>query len=72
MGWVKVLAKTVYAVPGPYGQFLRPINSSTRPSYVSCVRRGEIMSTRRSIMTNESTVSECALRWVSAGAFTAA
>ena len=34
--------------------FLIPIISSMRPSYVSCVSIGVIMSTRRSIITKES------------------
>ena len=39
-------------------QFLIPINSSTRPSYVSCVKSGVIMSTRRSRTISESILDE--------------
>jgi len=35
-------------------EFLMPMSSSTRPSYVSCVRSGVIMSTRRSRTIKES------------------
>jgi len=37
-----------------YSQFFIPINSSTRPSYVSCVRSGVIISTRLSRTIKES------------------
>ena len=39
-------------------QFLIPISSSTRPSYVSCVKSGVIISTRRSKTINESSLGE--------------
>jgi len=39
-------------------QFLIPISSSTRPSYVSCVKSGVIISTRRSKTINESILDE--------------
>lgn len=39
-------------------QFLIPISSSTRPSYVSCVKSGVIISTRRSKIISESILGE--------------
>lgn len=39
-------------------QFLIPMSSSTRPSYVNWVSRGVIMSTLRSIMIRESSLSD--------------
>lgn len=41
-----------------HAQFLMPTNSSISPSYVNWVRRGVIMSTRRSRIINESTFRE--------------
>jgi hypothetical protein len=39
-------------------QFLTPMNSSIRPSYVNWVRRGVTISTRRSKMMRESIFSD--------------
>ena len=45
-------------LPKRNSQFLIPISSSTRPSYVSCVKSGVIISTRRSKTISESILGE--------------